>query len=176
MYPYIRVYMAAARARRQGPLAPGEVHTVTTRCWPWDIDPFMELNNGRSLTLMDIGRISMFGRLGLRELLRERGMRLTMAGSRVQYRRRVMPFAKMEIRSRLMGRDARFLYVEHVTWTKGAPAHHALYRVVIVGDRGIVPTEEALRGLDHPGWHAELPDYIAGWAAAEYAIPWPPEI
>ncbi len=176
MYPFIRVFLAASRAMRQPPLAPGETHAIRTRCWPWDIDPFMELNNGRSLTLMDIGRISMFARLRLRAHLAERGLRLTMAGSRVQYRARVLPFAGMEIRSRVIGSDARFLYVEHLTLTRGKPAHHALYRVAIVGPDGIVPTEVGLAGLDHPGWRASPPDWALGWAAAENAIPWPPSL
>ena len=175
MYPYIRVFLAAARARRMKRIGPGEVHTVETRCWPWDIDPFMELNNGRSLTLMDIGRISMFRRLELFHHLKARGMWITMAGSRVQYRRRVLPFAKMEIRSRLIGRDAKFFYVEHLTFTKGAPAHHALYRVAAVGPQGLVPTDAAVEGLGDPRFDGPLPDWVAGWAQAEGAIPWPPE-
>ncbi len=176
MYPFARVFLATSKAMRQPELAPGETHVVRTRCWPWDIDPFMELNNGRSLTLMDIGRISMFQRLRLRDKLAKRGLRMTMAGSRVQYRARVLPFAKMEIRTRLIGRDHRFLYVEHLTLTGGKPAHHALYRVAIVGPDGIEPTEIGLEGFDHPGWKAQAPDWAMGWAAAENAIPWPPSI
>ncbi|TYO85393.1 acyl-CoA thioesterase [Oceanicella actignis] len=176
MYPFFRVFMAVARARRQGPLRPGQVHSVRTRCWPWDIDPFMELNNGRSLTLMDIGRISMFARLGLRRLLAERGLRLTMAGARVQYRARVLPFAPIEIRSRVLGLDARFILVEHLTLTRGRPAHHALYRVAVVGPQGLVPAPAALADHSDEAWRAPAPDWAVGWSAAENAIPWPPEL
>ena len=171
MYPFVRVLHAMWRAGRQPRLAPGEIHVARTRCWPWDIDPFGELNNGRSLTLMDIGRTALFRRLGLVEALTARGLRITMAGSVVQYRRRVMPFAGMEIRSRLIGTDARFFYVEQVTWTRGEPAHHAVYRACAVGPGGIAPTAQALEGETHPGWRAPLPDWIAAWAAAEKARP-----
>lgn len=174
MYPFVRVLAAMHRAGRQPRLDPGEVHIVRTRCWPWDIDPFGELNNGRSLTLMDIGRTSLLRRSGLIERLHARGRRITMAGSVVQYRRRVPPFADMEIRSRMLGTDARFFYIEHVTWTKGAPAHHAVYRAVAVGPEGIVPTAEALDGDDRPGWRAPLPDWVAAWSEAERLRPWPP--
>ena len=176
MYPYIRVGAAVFRATRALRIAPDETVIERTRCWPWDIDPFAELNNGRSLTLMDIGRLSLLTRIGLVALARAQGLRLTMAGSRVQYRARVRPFAPMEIRSRLLGRDARFFYIEHLTLTRGVPAHHALYRAVVVGPTGLAPTDAAVAGQAHPGWHARPPDWVMRWAEAENAIPWPPDI
>ena len=96
MYPYLRVIGAVLSARRMPPLEPGDVHVIRTRCWPWDIDPFGELNNGRSLTLMDIGRISTLTRSNLLPAAKKMGWFATMAGSCVQYRKRVLPFADIE--------------------------------------------------------------------------------
>lgn len=176
MFPLIRVGLAMRRARSQPPLAPGEVHVVHTRCWPWDIDPFMELNNGRSMTLMDIGRMSFFTRFGLRKVLAANGWRLTMAGATVQYRRRVRPFAKMEIRTRLAGRDDRFLYIEHVTATNEGPAHAALYRAAVVDGSGIVPTDRFAEAMGDGAPDKTTTAFAAAWAEAERSRPWPPEI
>jgi len=174
MYPLIRVGLAMRRARRAPRLAPGEVHVERTRCWPWDVDPFMELNNGRTMTLMDMGRIPVFIRSGLLDVLEREGWRLTMAGASIVYRRRVPTFAPLEIRTRPMGRDARFLYVEHLTSAKGEPAHHAVYRAAVV-ERGIVPTDRVIAAAGETVWDAALPDWAADWAAAESKRPWPPE-
>lgn len=176
MYPLIRVAREMFRARRMPDLQPGEVHVVHTRCWPWDIDPFMELNNGRTMTLMDIGRLPLAVRTGLIGVLRRKGWRLTMAGAVVQYRARVTPFAKMEIRSRLAGRDARFVYIEQLTMAGGRPAHHAMYRGAIVGPDGIVPTDEVDEALPGPSWNPPLPEWARIWAEAERARQWPPAL
>lgn len=175
MYPLIRVGRAMARARRAAPLAPGEAHVERTRCWPWDIDPFMELNNGRTMTLMDMGRLPLFIRSGLMEVLRREGWRLTMAGAAVQYRKRVPLWAAMEIRSRPLGRDARFLYLEQLTLAGGGPAHHAIYRAAVVGE-GIVPTDRVVAAAPGTVWDAPLPGWAAAWAEAEARRPWPPGI
>ena len=45
-----------------------------------------------------------------------------MAGAVVQYRARVRPFARIEIRSRVVGRDAKFLYLEQHLLAGGKPA------------------------------------------------------
>ena len=176
MYPYIRVALSVLRARRMPPLEPGETHVIRTRCWPWDIDPFMELNNGRSMTLMDIGSIPTALRTGILAAITREGWRMTMAGACIQYRRRVPPFAKMEIRTRAVGRDRRFLYIEHVTYVNGAPAHNAVYRAVVVDADGIVETDRIAAAMGRSDWAPELPGWIAAWAEAEGKRPWPPEM
>ena len=50
MYPWFRMAKELWKFRKTR-LGPFETHVSTHRCWPWDIDPFMELNNGRTLTL-----------------------------------------------------------------------------------------------------------------------------
>lgn len=174
MYPYLRVIGSVLSARRMPKLEPGEVHVIHTRCWPWDIDPFMELNNGRSMTLMDIGRIPTALRTGLLAAIQAKGWRMTMAGACIQYRRRVRPFAKMEIRTRAVGRDRRFLYIEHVTYTGGEPAHNAVYRAVVVDENGIVDTDRVAEAMGRSDWNPPLPEWMADWAAAEAKRPWPP--
>jgi len=177
MYPFIRVGLELLRARRMAPLAPGETHVSRTRCWPWDIDPFMELNNGRTLTLMDIGRMSLVLRSGLVAVLRREGWRMTMAGGAVRWRRRVTLMARLEIRSRFVGRDARFLYVEQtIALADGAPAHHAVFRVAVADGGGLVGADRVAAALGDEGWDAPLPGWVAAWAEAESARPWPPEM
>ncbi|MGG7567549.1 acyl-CoA thioesterase [Rhodovulum sp. DZ06] len=176
MYPYLRAALSIFRASRMPPLAPGDVHVVHTRCWPWDIDPFMELNNGRTMTLMDLGRIPVAIRSGLIKAVQANGWRLTMAGACVQYRRRVIPFAKMEIRTRAIGRDDRFIYLEHLTLAGGVPAHNAVYRAVVAGPDGIVPMDRVAEAMGQEDWNPPLPEWVADWAAAEAKRPWPPEM
>ena len=44
---------------------PGEASRLTFRVWFHDLDPFRHMNNGRYLTLMDLGRTDLMVRSGL---------------------------------------------------------------------------------------------------------------
>ena len=57
MYPFLRLGLEVLRARRAPPLPIDGVHVSHHTCWPWDLDPWGELNNGRTLTLYDLGRV-----------------------------------------------------------------------------------------------------------------------
>jgi hypothetical protein len=108
MYPYLRLFKEFLKFRRAAPLAPLDTHVSHHLCWPQDIDPWMELNNGRTLTLFDLGRIPMAMRVGLDRVARARGWGLAVAGASVRYRRRVKMFDRIEMRTRLVGWDGRF--------------------------------------------------------------------
>lgn len=176
MYPYLRAAFHTLAARRMAPLRPGETHVVRTRVMPWDIDMFMELNNGRSLTLMDLGRMPTAVRGGLWDALRRERWRLTVAGVSVQYRKRIPPFAKIEIRTRAVGRDAKFIYIEHVTMLGGTPAQQAAYRVAVADRNGLVRSDRVAAAMGNPDWNPPLPPWIAAWAEAEALRPWPPAL
>ena len=65
MYPYIRSIHALLSARKLPPMGLYDTHVSHHRAWPWDTDMFGELNNGRILTLFELGRWQMTVRLGL---------------------------------------------------------------------------------------------------------------
>lgn len=55
MYPFVRFAKEALKYRNAPKLGLLETHVSYHRCWPWDLDPWIELNNGRTLTLYDLG-------------------------------------------------------------------------------------------------------------------------
>jgi len=174
MYPVIRMAKEAALARRLPPLGLLETHVSHHVCWPWDLDVWWELNNGRTLTLYDLGRIPLTIRLGVPPVLRQRGWGMTVAGSTVRYRRRVRAFQRVEMRSRLLGWDARFLYVEQAMWRGGEALNHVLLRQAVTGPAGIVPPAQLVAALGGPAETPDLPAWVGAWIAADANRPWPP--
>ena len=108
MYPFIRLFKDMARARKAPRMGLFDTHISHHLCMPWDLDMWNELNNGRTLTLYDLGRIPMAERMGLLEVLKRERWGLTVAGSVVRYRRRVRGFDRVEMQTRLIGWDRRF--------------------------------------------------------------------
>ena len=65
MYPFFRMAKELIIHRNAPPLEMGKSHISHHIRWPWDLDFWLELNNGRTLTLYDLGRIPLAKRIGL---------------------------------------------------------------------------------------------------------------
>ncbi|MEL6576995.1 MAG: acyl-CoA thioesterase [Pseudomonadota bacterium] len=177
MYPYLRTALALVVHRPRTGISPGEAMVLRTRCWPWDADPFLELNNGRHLTLFDIGRFALGARLGLFRLLRQRGWGLVVGSSATQYRKRIRLFERFEIVTRLVARDEKWFYFEQITRKGETPCSAAFIRTAVVaGPKGTVPTQEVADALGLPDWYGTMPDWARDLEAADRGRPWPPAL
>jgi len=165
-----------ARARRMAPLSILGTHVSRHRCWPWDLDPWIELNNGRTLTLYDLGRIPMAARTGLVGVLRREGWGITVAGNSVRYRRRIRVLERFTMLSRVIGWDAKFFYMEQSLWKGSECANHMLLRSAVTSKAGIVPPEQVARALGAPVESPDLPGWVQAWIAADAQRPWPPKV
>ncbi len=175
MYPFIRFFWQLHKHRNDPKLDFLDTHVSEHYCMPWDIDFWMELNNGRTLTLFDLGRIPLGRRTGLFDALKRRGWGLTVAGSTVRYRRRVRAFDKVTMRSRCIGFDSRFCYLEQAMFHKnGECANHVIIRAAITSKSGIVPSAEVAAEMGITDQAPELPTWIQTWIEAEAKRPWPP--
>ncbi len=176
MYPLLRFGLELALVRRAPRLAIDGVHVSRHTCLPWDIDPWGELNNGRTLTLYDLGRVPLAIRSGLYPTVRARGWGLAVAGSSIRYRRRIRAFDRITMRSACIGRDARFLYIEQAMYRGDEAASAVLIRSAVTSDRGIVPTDAVVAAMGQPDWNPALPPWVGAWIEGEASRPWPPEI
>ena len=176
MYPFVRQLKEMVRAQFMGPMDLLDTHVTHTLCWPWDLDGWGELNNGRSLTLYDLGRFPVFIRTGIgRAALRNR-WGLTMAGAAAMWRRRVRIFDRIDIHSRLIGWDHRFFYIEQCMWLPGkrTAASSVIYRSACTDRNGIVAPQRVLDFLGHDRPSPPLPGWVGKWTEAEAQRPWPP--
>ncbi len=175
MYPFARMMKELWIGRRQAPLGILDTHVSHHICWPWDLDMWVELNNGRTLTLYDLGRIPLAVRTGLGAVIRQKRWGITVAGSNVRYRRRVRMFHRVEMLSRCIGWDSRFLYMEQSMWRGPECTSHMLLRSAVTSTKGMVPPTEVLAALGQEMDSPPLPGWVRAWIAADAERPWPPE-
>lgn len=176
MYPFLRLALVSRAARRRAALPLDGLSVIGLTCWPWDLDVFAEMNNGRVLTLYDLGRFDHAHRIGLIRVLKAQRWGLAVGGASVRYRQRVRAFDRQELKTRCVGRDARWFYVHQVMVRRGTAVSAGLMRVCCTDAGGIVPTDRVVAALGHAGWQAELPGWVKAWITAEDARPWPPEV
>lgn len=177
MYPVIRLMWQFFRHRKSSALPPNGTHISHHYCLPWDVDMWWELNNGRTLTLYDMGRLPLAGRVGLIRALKSNRWGLTMAGCSVRYRRRIRMFERVEMRSRAVCWDDKFIYLEQSLWKKnGECAGHILYRSAVTGKNGIVPPTQVIGAIDPDFENPAMPDWVEAWTKADSLRPWPPQM
>lgn len=174
MYPFIRLAYHTLKTRRMKRLSLFDTHECTVRIQPQDIDIFNELNNGRILTLFDLGRLPFGYRVGLMDVMKRNNWGLTMAGASVRYRKRVHLFQKVRITTTAVGRDERFFYIVQTMWLGDEPTSNIVYRAALTDKNGIVPSVELAKKLGVPDWNPALPDWVKNWIDAEGTRDWPP--
>lgn len=176
MFPFIRLVKDVLIARRQPPLARlTDMHVSHHICWPHDLDIWLELNNGRALSLYDLGRSMMAERAGLVAVLKREKWGLTMAGTSTRFRRRIHGFERFEMRSRAICWDDKFTYLEQSMWKKnGECASHVLYRSAITDRNGIVAPHRVLTALGQDTTSPDMPEWVLNWTKADATRPWPP--
>jgi acyl-CoA thioesterase FadM len=176
MFPIFRLFKDLVIARQMPPMGLTDTHLSHHICWPWDLDIWLELNNGRAMTLYDLGRTMNAQRVGLVGAIARRKWGLTMAGSTVRFRRRVRGFEKFEMRSRAVCWDDKFIYLEQSIWKKnGECASHVMFRSAVTDKNGIVAPALVLEEMGHAdAVSPPMPDWIAAWRDADAIRPWPP--
>lgn len=176
MYPFVRSCKELFRAYRMPRFAnPTDTHVSHHICWPHDLDFFVELNNGRAMSLYDIGRFAAGMRVGLIAAVVKNGWALTMAGSTVRFRRRIRGFERFEMRSRAVCWDERFMYLEQSMWKRnGECASHVLYRAAVTDKTGMIPTARVIEAMGQNPISPPMPEWIEKWARADEFRPWPP--
>jgi len=175
VYPILRLAWHILHSRIQGPLDLEATGELRSHVGLVDIDVYSELNNGRTLTLLDLGRICFLQRIGLIAALRREGWSFAVGGGSVRFRRRIPFGSRIAIRSRLLGHDGRWLYFQHVILRRGRPSFSALIRGGVTSKEGLVPVPTVMDKLGRPGWNRTLPAWVQAWIDADRGLPWPPE-
>jgi acyl-CoA thioesterase FadM len=137
---------------------------------PWDCDLNIHLNAGRFVSFMDISRIEFMGRMRIFRQIIRRGWRPIMGGCVMRYRRSLLPFQRFDVRTRVLGWDEKWYYMEHVVERDGALCAIGVMRLLIRGKEGNVHPSEVnklTKEGDIPS--PPLPDFVLRWRELEDA-------
>ncbi|GGM61551.1 acyl-CoA thioesterase [Microbacterium saperdae] len=162
---------ARRRVRRGKTLEPNAVGSIRLTTLPTDIDILRHMNNGRYLSLFDLGRWDLLIRTGLFDAMNKRGWYAVVSSETVTFRKSLELWQRFDVQSRFVGHDEKALFLEHRAVVDGE-----VYAKVIVRARmlrrsgGTVSHEELFGALGKPEGVPEIDEWIHDWAAAS-ALP-----
>jgi acyl-CoA thioesterase FadM len=148
-------------------LQPLDESVVKFRVFPNDLDTNFHMNNGRYLTLMDLGRLDLLVRLGVVREVRRRRWNPVVASLAIRYRRSLAPWQSYELRTRLVGWDDRWFFMEQRFTRGGQTMAVAMVKALFVGPDGRVPPQELVDATAYDVVSPEIPESIRRWEEAE---------
>jgi acyl-CoA thioesterase FadM len=167
---YLRLLLTVLKALRGPGVRPGETVELRLRVLPNDLDLNGHMNNGRYLTVVDLGLVTMFVRSGFARLCLKNKWRPMGGGSIVYFRRGLTLFQRYTLRFSLVGWDeywnyCRFEFVrgEEICATgfvKGAASRRG----------GLVPNAEIYPALGHAAASPALPDELRSWIESDQLL------
>ena len=142
---YFRLLLFMLRVRRRSRLSIWDTSHVTFRVNPADLDVQRHMNNGRYLTLMDLGRMDLMLRSRFWQRISARGWYPVVAGQSITYRRSLLLWQRFDLASRVIGHDERWIYMEQVFRRDGTVVADAIVRARFLRRTGgSVPIDEVL--------------------------------
>lgn len=154
-----------------------EETSLNFRVWPNDLDLNGHMNNGRYLTVMDIGRMDFVLRFGMAGYVIRNGYIPVLSSASMRYRLPLLPFQKYRLTTRIAAWDDKWAYMEHRFIIVGGRKDGAVAAVGLVKGgffskqaRATVSTAAVMKALGIEEDSPALPDYIARWQEAEDAL------
>ena len=163
----IRLPWVVLRGLRRPKLDLGDESVLTMRVWPNDLDWYMHVNNGRYLTLMDLGRTDFSVRTVLMKLFRKRRWQPVAGAVTIRFRRSLQPFQRYTLTTRMAGWNERWWFFEQRFEAAGELYALAYAKVAILEKGKPLPAAQV---LDATGWSGEqptLPEGIVNWQRSD---------
>jgi acyl-CoA thioesterase FadM len=140
------------------------------RVWPADVDTWGHMNNGRYLTVMDLGRTDWAVRTGVLRVWVRESWSPILGGATIRYKRTLRPLRSYELRTRMLCWDDKWFYFEQ-RFTR----HDRLYAVALA--KGMirhggapVPPSEMATALGVSPESPPIPEAVARWAQTESSL------
>jgi acyl-CoA thioesterase FadM len=154
-----------------------DVGTLNFTVLPTDLDMSLHMNNGRYLTLMDIGRLDFLVRTGLWRAVRKNGWTPIASAIIIRYRRELRPFARFKLETRLVSWAEASVVMEQTFILLNGPhagqvAARALFKGGIYSrsERKFVDVARMMREIGVEGSSPPLTSDIEAFVKADGAL------
>jgi acyl-CoA thioesterase FadM len=145
------------------PLGLLETSVVECRVWPTDLDNNIHMNNGRYLTIMDLGRFDWILSCGFLGLCLKNRWFPIVGALKILYLKPLKPFQKFQLKTRVLGWDAKWIYVEQNFEADGVLCAKSVLQGLFHGKQTKVTTGEWLKAAGYAKKSPRLPKDVQSW-------------
>lgn len=147
------------------------VYKLNYRVLPSDLDLNFHMNNGRYLTLMDLGRMDLTCKSGLLKLILKKNYRPVAAAINIIFMKQLSPFESFTLETKVLSWDHEWFYLEQSFRKKNNQiAAHAIVKAAFLRNGKRLEPQAVMNDVDYisskeaPPFPRELTDLINGEA------------
>ena len=167
---YFRLLLLRIRSTRWKRLSLWETAITPFRVTIADLDLLRHMNNGRYLSILDLGRIDLMMRSGFWPKLIAQGWYPVVAGQTITYRNSLTLGQRFDLHTRIIGFDNRWGYVEQTFCIGSTVYAHAVIRTrFLKKSGGTVEHDERERLAGGFPDTLAVPDWMRQWTEASRA-------
>lgn len=133
---------------------------MSLHVWPNDLDLNMHMNNGRYLTIMDLGRLHMMGRLGMLTGIVTHGWYPVVGSAAILFKRSMNPFQGYDLITRMVGWDEKWFYVEQRFERNGVVNTVGIVKGLFKKGRQLVPPQDLVNSIAPGRTSPPLPHWV----------------
>ncbi len=158
----------------------GVMDTSILRChvWPNDLDFNMHMNNGRYLTIMDIGRLDLTFRSNMLQKAIKNNYAPVLGSVQMRYRIPLLCFQAYDLESRLICWDKKWAYIEQRFVLAKGPKAGAVAAIGMVKgsfydtkNKSTVSPEQIITLIGRTDLKSPpMPEHFKAWAGAENSL------
>lgn len=167
---YFRMLLLRLRGRQWPTVSLWDAVTIPFRVNAADLDLLRHMNNGRYLSLLDLGRIDVLVRSGFWAVVKQRGWYPVVSAQSITYRKSLTLGQRFELTTRFIGFDGRATYAEQIVHVRGVVHAHAIVQTRFLRRAGGIVTQSELLEAAGGAPALELPDEVAVWAHAAHSL------
>lgn len=152
-------------------------HRVRLRVYPNDLDSNFHMNNGRYMTVMDLGRLNLILRTGLWRLVMKHKYAPVLGSAQMRFRLPLNPFQLFDLETRVLCWDEKWIYMEQRFLIVHGPKAGAVAAIGLIkgsfydpARKGTVPMAEILQAVGYTDPSPECPGYLKDWIGAEESL------
>jgi len=163
----IRLMIVLTTALFRKPLGLLDESVLSFRVWPNDLDIYGHMNNGRYLTVMDLGRIDLIFRMGLTRIAGKSRWHPLVASSLMRYKRSLPLFGHYKLHTRIVCWNDKWFFIEQKFKVHGHNIAVGLVKGLFYGPKGKVPPTEVVASFGQLIPSPLMPDAIRLWLESE---------
>lgn len=150
---------------------------IRLRVWPTDLDFNMHMNNGRYLSIMDLGRFDLILRAGLLAHMIRHKYAPVLAAAQMRFRLPLQPFQSYDLETCVLCWDEKWIFMEQRFIIADGPASGAVAAIGLLkggffdpATGTTVPGRDLMRLLGVTTPSPEFPARITDWITAEESL------
>jgi acyl-CoA thioesterase FadM len=143
--------------------------TLTMHVMPNDLDVYGHVNNGRYLSIMDLGRLHLMAVTGLLKIIQKNKWAPLLGSVKIHFLKPLKVFQRFTMTTQTLYWDEKWIYLEQKIYRDEKLCAVALMKILFIRKNGKISPDDFLHALPNVPAKPDIPLAVKYWIEAEQA-------